>query len=174
MTVTCTSANAVGETYSQWGVNLTGAIGTSGYSGYSGSGVSGYSGYSCAPLATAGVATSPIASQTDQITHGLGIAPLIIRLTGVSNFTSNNSSTATTFSKGTWSSSGNRCIYQPYGGAITTTAASAVSSVFSIILYTAAGIFISGVVQNVTSTTFDIVWTETGISIARNYMWECQ
>lgn len=124
-------------------------------------------------LVTTGVTTSPTATQTDTITHGLGKTPTVIRLYGIGTFTSSSSATPTTSCIGVWSSSGNRCIYQGYNtAAITTTQASAVSSTFSIRLDTGANSFITGIVQNVGATTFQIAWTETGTTSAQNYMWE--
>lgn len=124
---------------------------------------------------TSGVAASPTSSSTSTITHGLGRVPTIIRIYSIGTFTSNNSATPTTFSVGTFNSTGNRCLYQAYNtAAITTTQASGTSTTFAINLQTANNSFITGVIQNVTSTTFDIVWTETGTSAAQNYMWEAQ
>lgn len=125
-------------------------------------------------VSTSGVGTSPTASQTDTITHGLGFTPKIIRIYGYGTFTSNAAATATTSSMGIWNSSGNHCVYQRYGAAITTTQAGLSSSAFAILLATGGGNYISGVIQNVTSTQFDIVWTETGAATAQVYMWEAE
>lgn len=126
--------------------------------------------------ATTGLATSPTATQTDTITHSLGRTPKIIRLHGIGTFTSNTSATPTTFCIGTYTAaSGNRCVFQGYNtAAITTTQASGTSSTFSIRLDTGANSFITGVVQNLGATTFDIAWTETGTTSAQNYMWEAE
>lgn len=124
---------------------------------------------------TAGVAASPTATQTDTVTHGLGRVPIIIRIYGIGSFTSNAAATATTFSMGTWNSTGNRNVSQPYNtAAITTTQASTTSTTFAINLQTGANSFITGVIQNVGATTFDIAWTETGTASAQNYLWEAQ
>jgi hypothetical protein len=153
----------------------SGSSGISGFSGRSGfSGVSGVSGYSGAPLSTAGVGTSPAATQTTTITHGLGKVPAIIRIYGYGTFTANSSATATTSSIGIWNSSGNRCVYQRFGATITATQAGLSSTTFAILLATGGGSYISGVIQNVTSTSFDIAWTETGTTTAQVYMWEAQ
>lgn len=158
---------------------FSGYSGPSGYSGYSGpsgysgySGISGFSGYSGAPFSTAGVATSPTASQTDTITHGLGKTPVIIRIYGIGAFVSNNSATPTPISMGIWNSSGNRCVYMTSAG--TTSQASQTSSVFAVFLATSSGNTISGVIGNVGATSFDIVWTETGTATAQNFMWEAR
>jgi hypothetical protein len=100
--------------------------------------------------------------------------PSVIRIYGYGSFTSNAAATATTSSMGIFSSSGNFCVYQRYGAAITTTQAGLSSNTFSILLATGGGNFISGVIQNVTSTQFDIVWTETGTATAQVYLWEAQ
>ena len=63
-------------------------------------------------------------------------------------------------------------MYQGING--TTTIAAATSSTFAIYMITSAGNLISGVVQNVGATTFDIVFTETGTHTRGVYMWEAQ
>lgn len=123
---------------------------------------------------TAGVGTSPTASSTVTITHNLGRVPTIIRIYGYGTFTANAAATATTSSMGVFNSSGNFCVYQRYGAAITTTQAGLTSNTFCILLATGGGSFISGVIQNVTSTQFDIAWTETGTATAQPYLWEAQ
>jgi len=123
---------------------------------------------------TSDIGSSPTASSTTTITHNLGRVPTIIRIYGYGTFTSNAAATATTSSIGTFTSSGNRCVYQRYGAAITTTQAGLSSNAFAILLATGGGNYISGVIQNVTSTQFDIVWTETGTATAQVYLWEAQ
>ena len=124
---------------------------------------------------TAGVGSSPTASSTVTVTHNLGRVPAIIRIYGYGTFTSNAAATATTSSIGVFNSSGNFCVYQRFNtAAITTTQAGLSSNTFSILLSTGANSFISGVIQNVTSTTFDIVFTETGTATAQVYLWEAQ
>lgn len=124
--------------------------------------------------ATAGVANCPTASQIDTITHGLGRVPTKIRIYGGGRFVSNGSATPSTFSMGIWCSSGNRCVYQPHNSTITTTQISLSSSVFAVFISYDGGATISGVIQNVTSTSFDIAWTETGAVSATPYMWEAE
>ncbi len=121
---------------------------------------------------TSGVAASPTASTTVTVTHGLGRVPTTIRIKSISSFTSNAAATPVPFSEGTWNSTGNRCLYMVING--TTTQVSQTSTVFSIIMVTSAGNSISGVIGNVTSTGFDIVFTETGTHTAGNYLWEAQ
>lgn len=123
---------------------------------------------------TSDIGTSPTASSTVTITHNLGRVPTIIRIYGYGTFTANAAATATTSSMGVWNSSGNRCVYQRYGAAITTTQAGLSSNTFAILLATGGGNFISGVIQNVTSTQFDIIFTETGTATAQPYLWEAQ
>jgi YHS domain-containing protein len=123
---------------------------------------------------TAGVGATPTASSTSTITHNLGRVPTTIRLNGKGSFTANASATPTPSSEGVWCSSGNFCIYQGYGAAVTTGVAAATSNTFAIAVYTGPGNFVTGVVQNVTSTSFDIVWTETGTATAQVFMWEAQ
>jgi hypothetical protein len=121
---------------------------------------------------TAGVGNTPTASGTVAITHGLGRTPTMIRISGKSGFTSNAAATPTTSSEGIWNSSGNFCIYQSING--TTTIAAQSSNTFAVFLDTSVGNNISGVIQNVGATTFDIVWTETGTQTRGVYLWEAQ
>lgn len=123
---------------------------------------------------TSGVGVTPTATQTDTVTHSLGRTPVKIRIYGMGGFTNNASATPTPFSIGTYTSSGNRCIYQPIGASLTTAAVPVTSTTFAIRIDTAAGAFIQGVIQNITSTTFQIAWTETGTVAARVYMWEAE
>jgi hypothetical protein len=123
---------------------------------------------------TSGVGNTPTATQTDTVTHSLGRIPAKIRIYGMGGFTNNASATPTPFSLGTWTSSGNRCIYQPIGATLTSAATPVSSTTFSIRIDTAAGANIQGVIQNVTSTSFDIAWTETGAVAARVYLWEAE
>lgn len=164
------------------GAGQSGFSGFSGYSGIGSPGVSGFSGFSGssgfsggdggAIVSTAGVGTSPTANGTQQITHGLGKTPTIIRIYGIGAFVSNAAATPTPFSMGIWNSSGNRCVYMRSTG--TTSQASQASSTFAIFVATSSGNNISGVIQNVGPTTFDIVWTETGTAAAQNFMWEAE
>ena len=121
---------------------------------------------------TAGVGTTPTSTTTTAITHSLGRTPVIIRIRGKSGFTSNAAATPTTSSEGIWNASGNFCIYQSING--TTTIAAQTSNTFAIFLDTAVSNTISGVIQNVGATTFDIAWTEVGTHTRGVYMWEAQ
>lgn len=122
--------------------------------------------------ATSGVGATPTASGTTTITHGLGRTPTIIRISAKSGFTNNASATPTTSSEGIYTSSGNACIYQGVSG---TSAIAAVSSTaFAVFMDTSLNNNISGVIQNVGATTFDIVWTETGTHTRGVYLWEAQ
>ncbi len=124
---------------------------------------------------TSGVGTSPTASQTDTITHNLLRTPTIIRIYGMSAFVANAAALPPVHSIGTFNSTGNRCLFQPYDAAtITAAEPAATSTAFAIRLDTGVGNFITGVIQNVTSTQFDIVWTETGTATAQPYLWEAQ
>lgn len=123
-------------------------------------------------VTTSGVAQSPTASSTTTVTHNLGRTPAIIRIYGIGAFANSTSATPTPFSMGIWNSSGNRCVYMTTAG--TSAQASQTSTVFAVFLATSSGNNISGVIQNVTSTGFDIVWTETGTSAAQNFLWEAQ
>lgn len=125
--------------------------------------------------ATAGVGATPTASQTDTVTHGLGRVPTIIRVFAGGTFTNNTSAVPTTFSHGIYCSSGNFCIYQRYDPTtITTAEPMATSNTYALRADTGVGNFVTGVIQNVGATTFDIAWTETGTATAQVYMWEAQ
>lgn len=125
--------------------------------------------------ATAGVADSPSASQTDTITHGLGKIPRIIRINGIGSFVANASATPTPLSMGVYTvNSGNKCVYMQHNGTVTTSQGPNSTSSFAIYLSTTAGSYVTGVIQNLTATTFDIVWTETGTATAQKFVWEVQ
>jgi hypothetical protein len=123
-------------------------------------------------VSTSGVGASPTSSSTQTITHSLGFIPKIIRIYGIGAFVNNASATPTPFSMGIWNSSGNRCVYMTTAG--TSAQASQTSTTFSIFVATSSGNTCSGVIGNVTSTQFDIVWTETGTAAAQSYMWEAE
>ncbi len=124
---------------------------------------------------TSGVANCPTASQTDTISHGLGRVPSVIRIQGIGQFASNGSATPTPVSIGTFSSSGNRSVYMRHNsGGDTVTQNGLSSTAFAVFLSFSSGNFITGVIQNVTSTSFDIVWTETGTVSAMPFLWEAQ
>lgn len=125
---------------------------------------------------TAGVGTTPTATQTDTVNHGLGRIPAKIRIYGMAQFTSNAAATPVPFSIGIWTqANGNLCIYQPYNtAAITTTQAAATSTAFAVRSDTGANSFVQGVIQNVGNTSFQIAWTETGTAAAKVYMWEAE
>ncbi len=126
-----------------------------------------------ANTATVGVANCPTASGTQTITHSLGRTPIIIEIYGVGRFTSNAAATPTPFSSGTWTSlSGNSCVYMPTIG--TTTLDGASSTTFSVFMATSSGNTMSGVIGNVGSVSFDIVWSETGTAAALPFRWKAQ
>lgn len=107
---------------------------------------------------------------TQTITHGLGRTPIIIRVYGIGAFASSTSATPTPFSMGVWDSSGNRCVYMTSAG--TSAQASQTSTTFAVFLATSSGNTVSGIIQNIGATTFDIAWTEAGTSAAQNFLWE--
>ena len=124
-----------------------------------------------APTSTAGVGASPNASGTQQITHGLGRTPIVIRIQGLGTKVAGSSATNPCDSFGIWNVSGNRCINRVQGAS----AGQASSTAFAIKVGSGATAFCSGVIQNVGATTFDIVWTESGTSDTTPvYLWEAQ
>lgn len=121
---------------------------------------------------TSGTADCPTSSSTQTITHSLGRVPATITLDGIGRFVANGSATPTPFSHGKYTSSGNSCVYMD--SSVTSTLNGARSNSYAIRLNWDSGNYITGVIQNITSTTFDIVWTETGTVSAMPFMWECQ
>ena len=126
-----------------------------------------------------GVSAGPASSSTQTITHGFGRIPVVIRLTALGGFIASGSASNPGMSHGTYNSSGNRCVYiaaGSSGGSLL----SATSSTFAIrVSYDGSGggsaetISATGIVGNVTSTQFDIVWTSTGdMSSAGHFVWE--
>ncbi|MFH1608496.1 MAG: hypothetical protein ABH951_00550 [Patescibacteria group bacterium] len=116
---------------------------------------------------TSGVGNAPGASSTQTITHGLGRIPNIIRIYAKGDYYSATNYEATT-SSGIYNSSGNRCVYttQSYGGPGSST---------SFCIRGQVGQFSyvgTGVIGNLTLTTFDIVWTMSNDASAIKYMWE--
>lgn len=124
-----------------------------------------------APTSTGGVGASPNASGTQQITHGLGRTPIVIRIHGIGTKVSGASATNPCESHGIWNSSGNFCICRVQGAS----AGQSSSTAFAIKVGSGATAFCSGVIQNVGATTFDIAWTESGTSDTTPvYLWEAQ
>jgi hypothetical protein len=124
-------------------------------------------------ISTSGVSAGPSASSTQTITHGLGKAPTIIRVNGIGTHISSGISAYPSQSFGTYNSTGNRCTYIHQAASGSNNPAT--STTFAVIL----GIGIAttnatGVIQNVTATDFDIVWTATGSLAAGQFIWEAQ
>jgi hypothetical protein len=121
---------------------------------------------------SSGVSAGPSASSTQTITHSLGKFPSIIRLAAfgdVSSSTANYSS-----SHGTYNSSGNKCTY--IAGSVGGVVSSQSSSTFAIYIDKSSVTTgnATGIVGNLTDTTFDIVWTVTSSVANCNFMWEAQ
>lgn len=130
---------------------------------------------------TTGVSAGPASSTTQTITHGLGRMPAIIRLTGISQMVGGISSGYPGHSEGRFSGSGNTCVFilsVPGGGTGSGVSQNpSTSTSFAIRLDdgSSGGAVATGVVGNITSTTFDIVWTVSGGSLANTkFLWEAQ
>lgn len=122
---------------------------------------------------TGGVSAGPTASSTQTITHGLGRIPAIIRLHGIGTLVVNGSGGNASESHGTWNSTGNRSVFIP--GGIGLNESPQTDTTNAINLYVGGGNSAAGVVGNVLLTTFDIVWTNTGGSVATTvFHWEAQ
>lgn len=115
---------------------------------------------------TTGVSVGPALSSTQSITHSLGRVPKIIRITGYGIIAGSPSSVVGGQTTGAWTTiSGNKCAYATaatQGAASTIGTSSAFAAYLSGLQTVTQEYHASGVVQNVTSTTFDIVWTNTG------------
>jgi len=122
------------------------------------------------PISTSGVSAGPASSATQTITHGLGRTPVIIRLHGIGYQKGGEGSP---HSHGLYSSSGNSCVYMPQSSENVTPLS---SGSYSIHLDGSTGTA-TGVVGNLTATTFDIVWTTGGsgdVSTTTVFNWEAQ
>lgn len=120
---------------------------------------------------TSGISNGPSSSSTQTITHGLGRIPKTIRLHGISktgtglSFPSN--------SIGYYTMSGNTCLYNTSAGTTVT-----YDNTFAVYFqkYVSGAKICTGVVQNVTATTFDIVWTNQDATDFSDlaFIWEAQ
>jgi len=120
-----------------------------------------------------GVAATATTTTTTTVTHNVSRIPTTIRLYGIGTFTASTSATPTPVSMGVYTAAGGQtCIYMTSAG--TTTQAPQSSTTFTIFVATSSGNTIQGVVQNVTSTTFDIAWTKVGTPTAQVYLWEAE
>ena len=128
-----------------------------------------------APTGTSGVSTGPASSSTQTITHSLGRAPTTIRIQGIGRLAGATVSSVYSTSFGIYNSTGNRCAY--IIGTTTAGASQSPSNSTTFAIYMdrgTAGDTCSGVIQNVTSTTFDIVWTASGNVTDCQFIWEAQ
>lgn len=116
---------------------------------------------------TSNVSNGPSSSTTQTITHNLGKTPKIVRLTGYCP-------QAGGVSTGLYDDSGNRAVNRTViGGTITVES----SNSYAIKLYDdqATDGISTGVVGNLTSTQFDIVWTVTqGDTSTCKFIWEAE
>lgn len=121
---------------------------------------------------TSGVSAGPSTSSTQTITHGLGRTPVIIRIYGVS---STNTTGPGCISTGTYNTTGNRCSYLPAGNS-TRTGTTSTTFAVRLALNNAGseGNVTTGVIQNIGSTSFDIVWTSAGTVVDSSFIWEAQ
>lgn len=123
---------------------------------------------------TSGVGSTPASSSTQTITHSLGRTPKTIRIHGIGGFEASGASNQGGHSHGTYSSSGNRCVYISADN--TADPATATTYAINISYSNASGDVRwsgTGVIQNVTSTTFDLVWTISALdSHTLAYLWD--
>lgn len=125
---------------------------------------------------TSGVSAGPASSSTQTITHGLGRVPTVIRVTGYGSMVGSGSSMTGGSTSGTYTSSGNRCVYitaSIQAGANTLGTSTTYAVYLSALSSSVQEDHASGVIQNVTSTTFDIVWTVSStVSALASFIWE--
>lgn len=111
------------------------------------------------------------ASTTQTINHGLARTPKKIRVF----YSLDNANTAggtgmTLF--GTYDASGQNCLGFTFNGS---NVATALQTSYSIRIQTGNGNYLLGFINNVTSTSFDIVWTKTGSPTGtENIIWEAE
>lgn len=132
---------------------------------------------------TSGVSAGAATSSTQTITHGLGKTPSIIRLFSAGYMTGGVLSGNPGVSYGTYNSTGNRCVYitATWGSGSNSGGSSAPSQSTTNAIYltefdgSSSVKSAAGVVGNLTSTTFDIVWTLSGATLANSqFIWEAQ
>lgn len=117
---------------------------------------------------TGGISFGPASSTTQVITHGLGRVPVTIRIHGIGQQAGGQ---GVPVSHGHYTSSGNNCVYMPQS---VEAVIPIKSSTFSIRLEDNSN-SATGVVQNITSSTFGIVWTSSGdVSGQTVFTWEAQ
>ena len=116
------------------------------------------------------VSAGPASSSTQTITHTLGKTPIVIRIYGYGYTSTGNSASTST---GTYNATGNRCVYVTGGTGIK---AATTSTTYAVRLaYSNSGAdaqTATGVIQNITSTTFDIVWTASASLASAYFLWE--
>lgn len=121
---------------------------------------------------TSGVGTTPSSSSTQTITHSLGRVPKTIRITGFGGSDAGAANAGS--SHGTYNSTGNRCVYVDSDDA--QLVATSTTFAISLTFVNAAGAIRwtgTAVIQNVGSTTFDLVWTVTAPDAhTLAYLWE--
>jgi len=117
-----------------------------------------------------GVSAGPASSSTQTITHSLGHTPIVIRIKGYGSATAGN---GYGISDGTYNATGNRCIYT-IAGTGTKTSASSTTYAVRLVIGDSGGesVTATGVIQNVTATTFDIVWTASASVATCVFLWE--
>lgn len=126
-------------------------------------------------VSTSGVSAGPASSGTQTITHGLGKTPTIIRISGYGN--AEGASTHGGMSTGLFNSTGNRSVSML---AAVTTSGVGTSTSYAVRLSSSnstggGDVSATGIINNVTSTTFDIVWTNSGdCSTRTGFVWEAQ
>lgn len=117
-----------------------------------------------------GTSAGPSASGTQQITHGLGRTPKIIRIYGVGNFNTGEACD----SKGVYNSSGNHCIYISSSQGSNRSPAADNSNCIALSTGNTPTVA-TGLINNVGATTFDIVWTAAGdVSATTYFLWEAE
>lgn len=113
--------------------------------------------------------TSGGVTGTQTITHGLGRTAVIVRISsiGATTGTSRYSTSIGVYSGGSQS-----CVYQVSGSSSLNAQQTTLFAVYSD--SNNPSNFSTGVIQNITSTSFDIVWTQNGSGSNQPILWEAQ
>lgn len=96
------------------------------------------------------------AGSTQTITHGLARTPITIDITGYGTTAGTGRYSSST---GGYAGGAQNCVYQVSGSS---TVSPQTSSTYSIYVDNGTSNFATGVIGNITSTSFDIVWTASG------------
>lgn len=124
---------------------------------------------------TSGTSGGPATSSTQTITHGLGRTPVVIRIYGLGRFGSSTNAFMGQVSMGIWTAASTKSVSVP-GDGNGGTSANPTRDTNTVHLSDGNGASATGIVGNVGATSFDIVWSLSGSSLASTggFLWEAQ